>query len=283
MFKKGNSQVVIISVVSILLIILFGFLVGMWLGLWSIGGTNIYCDLVTTEIVSQTSEGVWLQLSAGGCYGGQSSSFSELGNFTYKFKTSPFKATDYKYIKKIDGKFALSTEEFNSSEAQISGIVERNIWKNNLCYGDWGKLGQTAKGIATCKSTSMGAPSNPNFDDRNDYDTISLECQIEATFGEDNYQCQEKIFDINSASVKIFIPYSNIECIDDSMCDENYTCSDNACSLNFEDTSFEDISQDSDLESNPDADAEENSNEEIGWFQKIINWFQGLFANWKFI
>jgi hypothetical protein len=288
MYKKGSSQVWLISIVSILSVIVGGYFIGMLLGLWSIGGTGIACDITTTEIISETSEGVWLQLGASGCYGGQNSEyFSKIKNFTFKFSTSPHKYTDYEYLKKIDGKFALSTEEFISDEATVVAIVERNVWSNNICYGDWAKTGQTAYGIATCKAEGRGTPSNPNFNDRNDYDTVGLVCQIEAPFGDESYPCSQKMFDVNSASIKIFIPYSNIECLDDSMCEENYTCSEvNACVLKFEETSFEETSsQDEDvtLSSNPDADAEENSNEEIGWFQKIINWFQGLFANWKFI
>jgi hypothetical protein len=54
--------------------------------------------------------------------------------------------------------------------------------------------------------------------------------------------------------------------------------------LNFEDTSFEDISQDSDLESNPDADTlVEDSDKEINLsvWEKIINFFKNLFNNWS--
>lgn len=284
MFKKGNSQVWIISIVSIVAVILFGYFVGVLLGLWSIGGTGVSCDITTTKIVSETSEGIWLELVASGCYGGKTSSFSKIENFTYRFQTKPNKATDYDFIKKIDGNFALSTEEFNSDEAKIDATLERNVWSNNLCYGDWARTGQQVSGIATCKAKSEGVPSNPNLEDRNNLDTIALDCQIQAPFGDVGYQCSEKIFDINSASIKIFIPYSNIECLDDSMCAENYTCSDNVCDLVFSESegNLETLSQDLNSEANPDFNAnEENETEELSWWENFVNILKNLFRNWS--
>ncbi|MAG47919.1 hypothetical protein CL617_04900 [archaeon] len=170
------------------------------------------CETTNTVVESETNKGVTLKLTTGGC----NRDTKDLSPFA-RFTTSPSKETDFQYIAKINGEFALSEKEFTTNNAQLDIEYERNVWNEaeQICYGDWARwITQSKPATAVCTAINFGTPGNPRINNREDFTKVGMTCVLNATFGADNWPCTQRLQKISGGSVNIFIPKKGFEKID---------------------------------------------------------------------